>query len=342
MLRRCAVVALFLTVCAPARAQQVDINVPPQFRAGERPYIRVTPPVAARSFHAELTRDGKPVTVDAGGARAGQPVKLVLPGPGHYEGQLVVEFGDGNRMTYKPLTFDAVINAGTVSVGYSKDRLDLDAHTLEFTLSRPAGHVDLKVLGDDGTELATASADYKGERAGTWLAIRWTPTKPGNVLTLDLNVTSTDGGRGHVLLTPWSVAVPHDEVVFETGKSEIRPSEEAKLDAGYKKITDAVAKVRKIRPDLPVKLFIAGHTDTVGSGADNRKLSLARARAIAAWYRDRGLPLPISFAGFGEDALKVKTPDETDNAANRRADYIVGVEEPQVARGVHATWMKLQ
>jgi outer membrane protein OmpA-like peptidoglycan-associated protein len=343
MLRRCTViVALLVAVCAPARAQQVQIDVPPQFRAGERPYIRVAPPVAVRSFHAELTRDGKPITVDHGPARAGEQIKLPLPGPGHYEGKLIVVFPDGNRMTYEPLAFDAVINAGSISVGYAKERLDLDAHTLEFTLSRPAGHVDLKVLGDDGTELATASADYKGERAGTWLAIHWTPTKPGNVLTLDLNATSTDGGRGHVLLTPWSVAVPHDEVVFETGKSEIRATEEAKLDAGYKKITDAVAKVRKVRPDLPVKLFIAGHTDTVGGNADNRKLSLARARAIAAWYRDRGLPLPIAFAGFGEDAPKVKTPDETDNAANRRADYIVGVEEPQVARGVKATWMKLQ
>jgi hypothetical protein len=85
-----------------------------------------------------------------------------------------------------------------------------------------------------------------------------------------------------------------------------------------------------------------GHTDTVGSAADNRKLSLARARAIAAWYHERGLPLPLAYAGFGEDALKVKTPDNTDEAANRRADYIVGVEEPLVARGVRASWYKLQ
>ena len=93
---------------------------------------------------------------------------------------------------------------------------------------------------------------------------------------------------------------------------------------------------------MTVRLFIAGHTDTVGGSADNRKLSLDRARAIAAWFRDRGLPLPIAYAGFGEDALKVKTRRQHRQAANRRADYIVGVEEPMVARGVRADWHTLK
>ncbi|MGZ3408079.1 MAG: OmpA family protein, partial [Polyangia bacterium] len=108
------------------------------------------------------------------------------------------------------------------------------------------------------------------------------------------------------------------------------------------RIADEVTRARKVVPNRPVQLFVAGFTDTVGSNADNRKLSLDRARAIGAWFRDRGLPLPIAYAGFGEEVLRVKTPDETDNAANRRADYVVGFAPPVVARGVHATWMKLQ
>jgi outer membrane protein OmpA-like peptidoglycan-associated protein len=267
-------------------------------------------------------------------------VQLPLPGPGHYDGTLAVTFGNGTRTSYA-LTFDAVV-ADTMKIGYARDHLDLDAHTLSFTLSRPAGHVELIVTGDDGKTLATASADYHGERPGTWLPIHWEPSRAGNVLALELRATSKDGARAGVRLVPWSVHIPHQEVVFETGKADIRPSEAAKLDASYKKIVDAVADVRKADANLPVKLFIAGHTDTVGSAADNRTLSLARARAIGAWFRDRGLPLPIAYAGFGEDAPRVKTPDETDNAANRRVDYIVGVEEPLVARGVHPTWMKLQ
>ena len=161
-------------------------------------------------------------------------------------------------------------------------------------------------------------------------------------MTLELRVTAADGARAGVRLVPWSIHVPHKEVVFESGKADIRPSEEPKLDAAYQRIADEVGRARKAVPDVPVKLFIAGYTDTVGTDADNRKLSLARAKAIATWFRDRGLPLPIAYAGFGEEVLRVKTPDETDNEANRRADYIVGFEEPLIARGVHAQWYKLQ
>jgi outer membrane protein OmpA-like peptidoglycan-associated protein len=340
MLRRCVVVAL-LALSSAAFAQQVQIEVPTQLKPGERPSLTATPPVAVRSLRADLEHDGKSLALQHGAARAGEHVRMGLPGAGHYEGKLVATFSDGNRMTYD-LKFDIVVNGGTMKIGYAREHLDLDAHTLEFTMSRAAGHAELKVIGDDGSELATASADYKGERAGTWLPITWSPSHAGNVLALELRASSSDGARAGVRLLPWSVKIPHDEVVFETGKAEIRPSEEAKLDASYKKIVDAVADVRKADASLPVKLFIAGHTDTVGSSASNRTLSLARAKAIGAWFHDRGLPLPIAFAGFGEDALRVKTPDETDNAANRRVDYIVGVEEPMVARGVHAPWMKLQ
>jgi outer membrane protein OmpA-like peptidoglycan-associated protein len=340
MLRRCVVVAL-VAAWLPARAQQVQIEVKPQFRAGEKIAITVASPVAAVRFDASLDHEGKPVQVAHGPARAGEHVHLPLPGPGHYAGQIVTTFRDGNRVT-NTVEFDAVVAGATMKIGYARDRLDLEAHKLEFTLSRPAAHAELKVIGDDGKELATAAADYDGPPAGTWLPVTWTPSRAGNVLALELRVTSKDGARAGVRLVPWSISVPHREVVFESGKSEIRPSEEPKLDAVYQRIADEVTRARKAVPDVPVTLFIAGYTDTVGSSADNRKLSLERARAIATWFRDRGLPLPIFYAGFGEEVLRVKTPDETDNAANRRADYIVAFEEPLIARGVHATWLKLQ
>lgn len=342
MLRRCAVVAWSLLLLSPALAgAQVQFNVKPQFRPGERIAIDVTPAVPIAGIEATLQRDGKPLTVKHGPARANELVHVALPGPGHYMGNVVVLFRDGNRYTQK-VAFDAVVAGGTMTLGYAKERLDVAAHTLEFTLSRPAARAEVRVVADDGSELGTGSAQYHGEHPGTWLPIRWTPTHTGNVLKLEVTATSTDGVTVRATLTPWQVSVPHEEVVFETGKWEIRPSEEAKLDASYKKIVDAVAAVRKVEPSLPVRLFIAGHTDTVGTNADNRQLSINRARAIGAWFRDRGLPLPIAYAGFGEEALKVRTPDNTDEAANRRADYIVGVEEPIVGGGVRATWSRLR
>ncbi|HEV7555274.1 MAG TPA: OmpA family protein, partial [Kofleriaceae bacterium] len=95
-----------------------------------------------------------------------------------------------------------------------------------------------------------------------------------------------------------------------------------------------------------MQLYVAGHTDTVGSSASNRKLSLARARAIATYFRGKGLVMPIAFAGFGEDVLAVKTPDETDEHANRRVDYVLGpAGGTPPFRGpylkAHADWKKL-
>jgi outer membrane protein OmpA-like peptidoglycan-associated protein len=341
-----SLVLLAQVVMAPAvRAQPVSVELQAEVKPGEHPSLLVSSQASLARVHVDLMRDdGKKLQLEHGAVAAGQKARMVLPlppgGRAVYEGTLVATYSDGTQATV-PLHFDTA-SAATMKIGYARERLDLEAHTLEFTLSRPAAHAELRVLGDDGSELGKASADYEGDKPGTWLKLSWTPTAPGNVLALELRARSTDGSSAGVRLTPWSVRIAHEEVIFESGKAEIRPSEAAKLDASYKRIIDTVNSVRKVEPNLPVKLFIAGHTDTVGSGPDNVKLSLARARAIAAWFRDRGLPLPIAFAGFGESALKVKTADNTDEPANRRADYIVGVEEPQVVRGVRASWYKLQ
>jgi outer membrane protein OmpA-like peptidoglycan-associated protein len=101
----------------------------------------------------------------------------------------------------------------------------------------------------------------------------------------------------------------------------IAATETDKLAASLAKIADVVKRSQKF---IKMKLYVAGHTDTVGPSAKNRKLSLDRARAIAQYFRTKGVTLPIAVAGFGEDVLKVKTKDEVDERANRRADYVIG------------------
>ena len=60
-----------------------------------------------------------------------------------------------------------------------------------------------------------------------------------------------------------------------------------------------------------ITLYIAGHTDTVGSPTHNFKLSQDRARSIASWFRKRGVD-PDLVQGFGETSLAVKTADNID------------------------------
>lgn len=204
---------------------------------------------------------------------------------------------------------------------YDSAHLDLDRRVLQFKLSRPAASAELVVIGDDGAEIGTGSATYSDEPAGSWLPISWTQRPGTRAMILRLRVVADDGRATNVELIPWSVAIDHEDVNFATDSAVIEPGEEAKLEASLAKIA---AIVRRSQRFMKMTLYVAGHTDTVGTGARNRKLSLARARAIATYFRRKGLAIPIAFAGFGEDVLKVKTPQETDAPANRRADYVLG------------------
>jgi outer membrane protein OmpA-like peptidoglycan-associated protein len=124
-----------------------------------------------------------------------------------------------------------------------------------------------------------------------------------------------------VELVPWSVAIDHEDLEFATNSSDIDSAEEAKLKDSLDKIAKVIARSGGF---MALKLYIAGHTDTVGSAKKNRDLSQRRARSIAEYMRAHGVAIPIMVAGFGEEVLKVKTPDKTDMRANRRVDYVLG------------------
>ncbi|HEX2690660.1 MAG TPA: OmpA family protein, partial [Kofleriaceae bacterium] len=263
-------------------------------------------------------------------------------GKAAYKGSISAQIVGGERWSDE-LSFETLVRA-PVKVSYDAQHLDLDKHVLQFKLSRPAGSAELVVIGEDGKELGTGSATYKQAPADTWLPIAWTQPADARVMMLKLHAITSDGLDARVELIPWSVTVEHEDVNFNVDSWVIEPGEEAKLDASLSKIAEVVSRSERF---LKMRLYVAGHTDTVGAAAKNRKLSVARARAIAQYFRKKGLTLPIAFAGFGEDVLKVKTPDETDERANRRADYVLGpagAAAPPFAGPylkARATWLEL-
>jgi len=242
------------------------------------------------------------------------------------------------------LCLSATAAAQSIRVGYDVDHLDLDKHVLQFTVSRPIATAELVVIGDDGKQLDSESGTYEKEPAGKWLAIAWKQPEGTTVLKLQLHVVAADGRGTKLELVPWSVTVEHVDVNFATNSSVIEPDEAKKLDASLETIEDVIKRTAKY---LPMTLYVAGHTDTVGPSAKNRTLSLDRARAIAGYFRKHGVTLPIAYAGFGEDVLKVKTPDETDEPANRRADYVLGPAAGAppfkgAYQAAHADWKRLK
>ncbi len=340
--RRAPKIALALVlVCTAVRvsaADPVELSLQNQVPAGKKPTITIVAKEAVSSVELDLDRldDGKAFRQKVGPLAAGARVVLQIgdgkSGRARWKGRLVVHAKSGQTSTEVTFESNAGGTAGGMKIGYDRAHLDLASAKLEFTISQPAKLAELTVIGDDGAEVARVEKALTGEKPGQWLTIPWKPgARP--VLRLELRVANDAGDAVVVKLVPWSVAIQHEEVIFPSGLSQIPPSEEPKLDASYQKIIDAVDKVRKHEPKLDVRVYVAGHTDTVGGSDENRKLSAARAKAIATWFHDRGLPLPLYYVGFGEDQPKVKTPDSTDEARNRRADYVVGVEEPANGRG---------
>lgn len=69
---------------------------------------------------------------------------------------------------------------------------------------------------------------------------------------------------------------------------------------------------------------VTGHTDSVGSEADNDRLSQARAQEVLSMLAAQGFDRRImSAVGRGERELKEPTGDNVANAANRRVEVIV-------------------
>jgi outer membrane protein OmpA-like peptidoglycan-associated protein len=77
-----------------------------------------------------------------------------------------------------------------------------------------------------------------------------------------------------------------------------------------------------VKPTSEVQ--ITGHTDTVGKDVDNDRLSLERAKEIQGLLEKDGLHLDgARVTGRGERELRVATPDNTDEPANRRVEVIL-------------------
>ena len=66
-----------------------------------------------------------------------------------------------------------------------------------------------------------------------------------------------------------------------------------------------------------------------------------RARSIAAWFRKRGVKIPISYEGFGETSLAVKTADSVDEIRNRRVDYVLSDGPPVYSAAFKPSWKRI-
>lgn len=328
-----------LVFSVSARADVVSVSITNRAFIGKgfpTVDVQILEPIAG--FRLKLKRsDGKTVDIKGGG-KPGQTRKLELVQPVGmftYEGALSVNLPDG-KTSDMPLAFDAGL-FGPLEIKVEKKDLDLEKRTLKFRITRPAAKAHLKVLMDTGKIVMDEDVPFNGEPPNSELTVTW-PAAEGKVMTIGLVAHDTEAFYVGIDLFPWSIDIPHEEVNFDSGKWDIHDDEAPKLDKSLKQINDAVAKYGRW---ASIKLYIVGFTDTVGSTASNRTLSLNRARSMGMYLRKHGCKVPILYEGFGEQALAVETPDETDEVRNRRARYILSIQDPVEGAPFTPRWQSL-
>lgn len=102
------------------------------------------------------------------------------------------------------------------------------------------------------------------------------------------------------------------EVLFDTGKYDLKPSAETSLEQ--------LANLVKGYPGYPV--MIEGHTDNVGSAESNQTLSENRAKAVKDWLMTRGgvSEACVTTHGFGETKPVASNDSAEGRQKNRRVE----------------------
>lgn len=207
--------------------------------------------------------------------------------------------------------------------------IDLEQRRLRFSANGQVRLARLRVLTPDGRLLHEAEQAYDGARPGERLVAAWPVLADmGDNFRLELRVTDASGRWVDFEVVRFYLEIPHAEVSFASGDADIRSTEVAKLQAPLKQLKTAIAKYGKKLHSLG--LYVAGHTDTVGSARDNQRLAEQRALAIARYFIAHGCSIPVFARGLGEGALAVPTGDNVPHPANRRAQYIISSYMPAI------------
>lgn len=309
-------------------AEAVSVQLVDRAPAGKgKPKLVVQVNDRLRGLVLELERsDGATLRRGTKGLAPGATHTFELDQPEgvfRWTGALTVLFPAGEDSAL-PLDFEtAVLKPPRVTA--ASDAVDLAKRSVTVSMDHDAKQLEVRVLADDGTTVADLSESFEGSKAGTPLTVKWSQPDAARVLRIDVRATDRFGFWSDLELYPWSIAIPHEDVLFATGKSDILEAERPKLDAAFEELAAALARYGRF---AKVSLFVGGHTDTVGDAGSNRALSEARALSIARYFRKKGVKVPVSYAGFGEDRPLVTTADETDEPRNRRAEYVVAVQAP--------------
>jgi outer membrane protein OmpA-like peptidoglycan-associated protein len=133
-------------------------------------------------------------------------------------------------------------------------------------------------------------------------------TAAAAIASLQQVATVKEEARGMVITLDGSV-------LFISGKSELLPIAQKKLDDVAKALGDT---------DEKQKIVVEGHTDSNGNDENNQRLSQARAESVRNYLIQKGMkPERIQAVGKGEATPLASNDTPEGRANNRRVEIIV-------------------
>jgi len=342
--------ALSLLVAVPAAAQDApgpsiwDYSVKNQLKPGQKAELTLKPKVEVRNAVLTLkAKSGETATFEFARMPANTPrtVKWKVPyGASHWTGNLL---GTVKGSTVHMTVNLKVISAAQLDVKVPKPEIDVEAGEMVLISNNPLDRVELRGFDHQGEQVIDATIPMEGAKGR--VPLTFDVPEDTKIRRLEMKVHDQVGYWMSVRLVDFHVEIPHEDVEFATAQFEVPIDQVTRLDHVVMQVQDELNKFRKelgdSRARIDARLYVAGFTDTVGKASDNDALSRQRAEAIAMYFWSNGIGVPIFYAGFGENGLAVPTPDETDEAKNRRARYILTNTRPRIDMGGRQ-WKRLK
>jgi len=305
-----------------AKANDLNINYDPMLSTDEDPKLivsasevikRITVQIEINGTEHNFVEENQPSEAEISfswkqpfGYPSANASIEVLYASGEQESMLfpmAFSYGDSLTVDYDTLSVDSEENILTVAVtGY--------VETAEVV----ALGIDKRVVSQQSVEIRSGPGEIR---------IPWQGKKQ-DVILLDITLRDADSFAGFSY-SPWSIEIPHQEVVFAKESAEIPPEEESKLEESLNELLWLSKRYGSV---IPVRLYVIGCTDQAGDDVRNIALSQARARVIATWFREHGYPEPILFFGLGESMLLVETKDGGRKRERQRVLYVLSSEPP--------------
>jgi len=197
---------------------------------------------------------------------------------------------------------------------------DLPAHggehagstwSLPAAISYEQGRMLVGTLTSSGRSLnlllyTSVAENSHVNRAATYIEIVEPKAMPTGQVTVDAKgIASGLQAEGKIALYG---------ILFDTGKTELKPDSNAQLDQ----------MVAVLKAQSAAKVFIVGHTDNVGSVDANIKLSQGRAQAVVAALTQRGIAANrLAAYGNAGYAPVASNTSEDGRAKNRRVEMVL-------------------